>query len=454
MTITRRTFAGASLASLAWPSWAPRAGAAPLPRDADVVVIGAGAAGIAAARRIVAAGRSVAVLEASARIGGRCATETASVGAPVDRGARWLYSPDLNPVAKLARGAGVDLTPASAQGQKFRVGARYARAGETEDFLAALVRANRAIGEAARAKSDSSAADALPKDLAEWGRTIEFLLGPMMTSKDLREVSAVDLARMEPRDQATLCRQGLGALIGKLAEPLPVALSTPATRVGWGARDVEVDTPSGRVQARAAIVTVSTAVLLAGRLRFAPDLPKRWLDAAARLGLGVHERIVLEFAGNPLGLQRDETIVEQSDGARTAMLFGNAGGASVCAVDIAGGFGRELASQGEAAMTAFALEWLGRLYGGDVRAAVRRTGATQWLRDPAILGASSVAAPGGSAGRRTLMEPQGALFLAGEAAHETSWGTVGGAWESGERAADAVLKKLGPVRDSGKRKRG
>ena len=55
----------------------------------------------------------------------------------------------------------------------------------------------------------------------------------------------------------------------------------------------------------------------------------------------------------------------------------------------------------------------------------------------------SAAAPGGQASRKMLTEPIGAMFLAGEATHETLWGTVDGAWESGERAADAALKKFG-----------
>jgi monoamine oxidase len=60
----------------------------------------------------------------------------------------------------------------------------------------------------------------------------------------------------------------------------------------------------------------------------------------------------------------------------------------------------------------------------------------------------SVAAPGGEPSRKILSEPLGSLFLAGEATHETLWGTVEGAWDSGERAADAALQKIGALRDS------
>ena len=97
-------------------------------------------------------------------------------------------------------------------------------------------------------------------------------------------------------------------------------------------------------------------------------------------------------------------------------------------------------------MTAFALDWLGELFGADLRKAVKRTSATQWNDEPWVLGAVAAAAPGGQPARRTLMEPvRDRLWFAGEAVHETLWGTVGGAWESGERAADAALKRLGFV---------
>jgi hypothetical protein len=94
-------------------------------------------------------------------------------------------------------------------------------------------------------------------------------------------------------------------------------------------------------------------------------------------------------------------------------------------------------------MTAFALDWLTRLYGSDVKKAVRRTAATNWNKEPFVLGASSAAAPGGQPSRRLLMQSLGnRIWFAGEAVHETLWGTVGGAWESGDRAAAAVLKQF------------
>jgi monoamine oxidase len=445
MTITRREFLAASAASTLAP--VGRAWAAPLPREADIVVIGAGAAGIAAARRIIAANRKVIVLEAAGQIGGRCLTDTTTFDVPFDRGARWIHNPDSNPMIRLARGAGLEVGPAPL-GQKIRIGRRNARAGEVEELLATLVRANRAIDDASRGRVDVSCASVLPKDMGDWAATVEFLLGANATGKDLKELSALDKIRAQDHSAALSCRQGLGTLIAKLGEGLPVSLATPATRLSWSGRDVTVETQVGKIAARAAIVTVSSNVLTSGALKFTPDIPKRTLDAASRVSLGSYDHIVLQLTGNPLGLVRDDVVIEQSKDARTAFMIANMGGSSLCSIDVAGSFGRDLSAQGEAAMVAFAVEWLTKLFGSDVAKAVRKFSATRWNAAPFALGAMSAASPGGQPSRKILMEPAGSLFLAGEAAHETLWGTVDGAWESGERAAELALRKIGAIKDA------
>src|SRR6266403_557044 len=351
MTMTRRGFLSASAAFAATPALRARAWAAPVPRDADIVVIGAGAAGIAAARRVMAANRKVIVVEAAGQIGGRCLTDTTTFDAPFDRGAQWMHNPDTNPMIRLARNAGL------------------------------------------------------------------------------------------------ACRQGLGTLIAKLGEQVPLSLSTPASRISWSNRDVTVETPAGKIVARAAVITVSSNVLAAGNIRFNPDLPRRHLDAAARLSLGSYDHIALQLPGNPLGLARDEMIIEQSNSTRTALLFANMGSSSLCSIDVAGSFGRDLSAQGEKAMVAFAVEWLTKLFGSDAASAVKKSSATRWNAEPFVLGAMSAAIPGGQPSRRILSEPIGCMFVAGEATHETLWGTVDGAWESGERAAEGALRRIGALRE-------
>jgi len=443
MTMTRRAFLSGAAVLAATPAVAQRAPPSSLPREADIVVIGAGAAGIAAARRVVAANRKVVVLEAANQIGGRCITDSTTLDVPFDRGARWIHNPETNPMIRLARTAGLDIMPAPS-GQKIRIGRRNARPSETEEFLAALVKANRAIDDAAR-KADVSCASVMPKELGPWADTAEFVLGASFAGKDLKEISALDKIRAQDRNSAIACRQGLGTLVAKLGEGLPVALSTPANRIEWGSRDAVVYTPAGRLIARAVIVTVSTNVLASGNLKIAPEIPKRYFEAASRLSLGSYDHIFLQMQGNPMGLARDDILIEQSNSNRTAMLYANMGSSSLCSIDIGGSFGRDLSAQGEKAMVAFAVEWLTRMFGSDVAAAVKKSSVTRWNAAPHVLGAMSSAVPGAQPLRKALSEPIGCMYFAGEATHETLWGTVDGAWESGERAAEAALRRIGAL---------
>ena len=308
------------------------------------------------------------------------------------------------------------------------------------------MRVNRAIGDAVRGKPDISAAAALPKDLREWAGTVNSALGPFATGKDLENLSALDLGMMAQRDGASMCRQGLGTLMAKLGASLTVALSTPVTRISWSGRDAQLETASGTVTAKAVIVTASTNALLSGKMKFTPELPKRQQDAMNKLSLGSYDHIALELPGNPLGLAKDDVMIEQSNDKRTGMLLANLGGSSLCQVDVAGSFGAELSARGEAEMRAFAIEWLTKLFGADIAGTVKRSRATRWNDVPYVLGAMSAASVGGQPMHRVLMEPLGCMFFAGDAVHETQAGTVGGAWESGERAADAALRRLGVLK--------
>ena len=444
--LSRRSFLASSAAVVtAAPAFAAPRPAPEVPRSGwvDAVIVGAGAAGIAAGRRLAAAGKHCVVLEAADQVGGRCITDTKTFGIPFDRGAHWIYAADINPLAKLAVQSGLDIY-AAPPGQRVRIGRRYARESEMEDFLSSMVRANTAIADAAR-KSDVACTQVLPKDLGEWRPTVEFVLGPYGCSKELADVSTADLSRSGERDNSAFCRQGFGALLAKLAAPLPLLLATPVKTIEWWSRSrIEVDTPKGQFKTEAVIITVSTNVLTGGKIKLAPDLPKRHLDAAMKLKLGSRDHIALELTGNPLGLRADELVFEKSESRQTAAIFGNMSGSTICVIDVGGSFGRDLSAKGEAAMIDFAITWLGGLYGTDIKSAVKRRHATRWNNEPWVLGAMSAAAPGAQSARKTLTEPlSGRIFLAGEATHETLWGTVNGAWESGERAGNAVVKLLG-----------
>jgi monoamine oxidase len=439
---SRRSFLAASAGIVAAPALVRAQTAA----DVDVVIVGAGAAGISAARRIVGANRRIVLLEATNRIGGRCVTDSTLFGMPFDLGAHWIHRTDGNVFGGAGANSGFDIY-AAPRGQVVRIGPRNARDSELEVLLSTLVRSRRAIVDAGRGRADGPASRALPGDLGVWRATTEFMLGPYVCGKDLASVSAADLARMPERENDAFCRQGYGALLAKLAAGLPVRLSTPVTRIDWDRSGVYVVTTNGTVRARTVIVTVSTNVLTSGKIEFKPELSRRQLDAAAALSLGSYDHIALDMPRNSLDLQRDDLVFEQSSGPRTAALLAGVSGTSLHLVEVAGDFGRDLSSKGQPAMIEFAHDWMGSLFGTSVKKAIKRSYATRWNQEPFALGAMSAAAPGGADARKSLAEPLGGrVWLAGEALHETQWGTVNGAWDSGQRAADAALGQIGALK--------
>lgn len=419
--------------------------------EVDVVVIGAGAAGIAAGRRIAGAGRSVAILEARDRVGGRCVTDTVTFGVPMDLGAHWIHAPADNPVVPLARAAGFGLYDDAAR-QRLVIKGRNPREGEWEAFASAVTRTQRAILEAGEAGREVALSEAVPGDLRDWRPTIDFLKGPWDSGKETSEISCVDYYNaLETQD--LFCRQGYGAILAKLAEGLPIRLATAATRVDWSGRGVTVETPGGTIRGRAAVVTASTAVLASGAIRFVPAIPKRQLDAIQALSCGAYEHLIVHLPDNPMEARPDQAFVVKADTAATAKALARIGGSDWWYLDIGGRFARDLAASGTAAMKAFAAEFIGNEFGPHARRAMGDVHVTSWATDPFIRGAWSVAGPGATPQRLRLAEPVGQrLVFAGEATDEGLWGTVGGAWASGERAADQVLRWVAPPAASRRRR--
>jgi len=260
---------------------------------------------------------------------------------------------------------------------------------------------------------------------------------------ELTELSAKEYALSIDRSPARLCRQGVGALIGKLALGVPIKFFSPVTLVDWSERSVALTIGESVVTARAVIVTASTAVLASGKIRFRPNLPGAYPSAFEKLKLGSYDHVALAFNGNPLGLDANEVVFERVHTNKTAALLANVHGTRLSLLTLAGRSGVELSDKGENAVTDFALDWISGVFGSIARKAVLRVHTTSWNKDPWTLGAFSSALPGAQEARKALSEPlNDVVWFAGEAVHQTAWGTVGGAWQDGERAADSVIARL------------
>ena len=436
----RRRFLTGVAAAAAAPVFLHRAlGQVPASGEVDIAIIGAGAAGVAAARRVGFAGKSYALLEASNRIGGRIRTDERPFGVAHDRGAHRVSASGRNPLVALGRLLGAELYE-PAPFRRLYVGQREARDREYDNFTAALHRASRAIAAAGEAGLDLAAARTLP-NLGEWQATVAFVLGPLAISKDLEEVSAVDVARAEGQSDEFVCRGGMSRLVAVVAKSLTVGLDAAVNRVDTRGRGVAIETTRGTVRAGAVIITASTNALNAGLIKFDPGLPKRTMDALAGLSLGTRDRLIFELPGNPLRLADDQRAIFRAGDARNVALVGRVGGSDLAYAEFCGRFGREMSDAGGAAMAAFVSDLLADHFGAEARKYMGRSEAVRWSREQWVLGGVSAAAPGSGANRRLLAEPVSErIFFAGEALHESWWGTVAGAWISGERAAAAALR--------------
>jgi monoamine oxidase len=423
-----------------------------LPPHPDILVIGAGAAGIAAARAVMAAGRSVVVLEARPRIGGRCVTDTARLGAVFDLGAAWLHNADDNPIVALAAEAGIPLADSDRLRRELTIiDGRPATAGEMAEYDAEWrAHEGRITARAASGLPDCSLAEAAAL-AGPWGPTIAAWQGDIISAAPAARISLADFAANALDGRNMLPDGGLGALLATFAHGLPIRLSAPVTRLEWGGREAVAEGDFGTIRARAVIATLPTSLLAAEAVRFDPPLPAETLQAAHDLPLGTVAKVGFAAAdaegpgADRLGLA-PFTSVDRRIAAGEALVAMNAWpfGRPVLACHVGGDAAAALEREGDAALEAFMRAEITRRFGSAT--ALRADPiVTDWLRDPFSRGVYSYARIGRAGARAVLAQPlaEGRLCLAGEACDSRLAGTLGGAWRSGVAAAAAALAALG-----------
>lgn len=414
-----------------------------LPSDPDVVVVGAGAAGIAAARVLAAAGRSVAVLEAADRIGGRAFTESVRLGLPFDHGCAWLQGPGDLAITELARRRGYTLLDHSDPSEAVFVGDRHATVAERRAYWSAYGEIEEAL-EAADGR-DLPAASVIPDGL-DWTGTVQSWIGPMDHGVDFRDLSTGDVNAFDEHETDYLVAEGLGTLVAEAGRGLPLRLATPVTGIDWSGDGVIVETPAGALRARACIVTVSTGVLRAGAIRFTPALPDRTAEAIDRLPMGLLTKIALKTDGDSLGLSENAWLTYKVSGempAEACFFLTRPFGQPLLVGFVGGAFGWELSRAGEAAAIDFATGELVAMLGTGVRRHITGGLMTGWAADPLTRGAYASAVPGHHAARAALAQPVGGrVFFAGEAVGGAFMQLCSGAWLSGEATARAVLATI------------
>jgi monoamine oxidase len=451
---TRRAVLGAfgaiGAASLAFG--AARAAAS----QVDVVIVGAGAAGIGAAIALQRMGVTCRIVEAATRVGGRALTDTTTFkgaggkAVPFDIGCAWIHRySDGDPFTDWSRKLNFETQKHDLSVTRLFYGRTpYSEAmvkllGTTEEDLHALME-----------KSPDVAASTLVKNWQRPTDAAATYMGPMDMAVDFDSLSTADFAAMADYDPNYLVREGYGTLVKTVAlqSGLDIALGTPVTAIDYSGPDVSVTTGGrhpGTIRAKAVIVTVSTGVLAAGAIRFTPDLPAATQGAVADVPMGLLAKIPLQIPGiNHYldGIGPYDNVLQEGDGLDDIYFLAWPWDSDLMVGFVGGKLAWDLSKQGQRAAIAYAREKLTRIFGTNIARRVTRGLLTPWGTDPLARGAYSAAKPGKHASRLALAQPiEEKVFFAGEAvAPGGMFATCSGAYMSGTTVAHRIGVKIKP----------
>ncbi|MFY9237950.1 MAG: NAD(P)/FAD-dependent oxidoreductase [Roseovarius sp.] len=416
-----------------------------MPSETDVIIIGAGAAGLSAAKALDHAGLSYQVFEAAPRIGGRAASEEIAPGEWFDRGCSWLMNGEENPFTAIARDMGIELATDIRDRFKLeslrfvRDGAHLSEAGRRScvDFYNASNAAITAAAEQGRDVALSEVID-VKDDFAQ----------PFLTSVDTSWGKSV--TQVSTRDHASSvgdlgyqARRGYGNLVAAWGADVPVSLATQVKRVDWSKSPITVETNKGAITAKTILVTVSTGVLASQAIAFHPALPDWKEDALHNLPMGTENKIGIHFDRDVFGDDGRAYYTAWSHVGGAAKVDASVMGLNTAVVLVGGERGLALEREGPRAFESFAMDRVIDIFGSGIRKHAKRTLSTAWKSDPWVQGSWACAKPGQAHQRTHLACPVGErLFFAGEATMIGSQGSCHGAYQSGVRAAQEIAVAL------------
>jgi monoamine oxidase len=419
-----------------------------------IIVLGAGAAGLAATRALLAAGRRVVLLEARDRPGGRVDTRLdAALGVPIERGAEFVHGRPPE-VARLAREARRRVRPVPGRHRVVAAGVGGGALGLSQ----ALLSRAQDDGESVEAFLAREGRRGAPRAVRAMARA--FVEGFYLA--DPRRASAAAVARMGRAlesigaDRNHRAEGGWGAVLEPLVAAARAAgvlrLGVRATRVRWGPGRVEVEVrglaggPLPPVRGGRLVVTLPVGVLRAGAVRFTPA-PRSAARAWSRLEMGPVVKVLLRFRDPPPFDPVRGPAFLHLPGAPVPVFWTLAPHAAPVLVGWAGGPRAErLAGRAPAAVLRVALRGLApalRLSPGSLEERLEAAEVVDWGADPLAGGGYAVFPPGSAGAAEALARPiDGTLYFAGEATEPDFAGTVAGALRTGERAAREVLRSL------------
>jgi monoamine oxidase len=410
---------------------------------ADVVIVGAGSAGLSAALRATELGMDAVVFEASNRPGGRAYTRNEPFGFAWDAGCHWLHSASANPLRELADREGFTYAKTRGPGYTWVDGAPLSPADEAQvdkDVEAAY----HAVFAAGRVGQDVPASTVVSlagpsADTFRWSVNAEW-------GADPSAVSTLDAVRYRDLEENWPVVDGYGALVLHLAQrALPlVQLNTPVTRITTLPRGFRVTTTQGEIEAEAVIVTASTNALAAGLIDFDPVLPVWKLEALHAVPLGYANKIALQLREDALAEVPEHSVGVPVGGGNMINLRFRPYGRNLVDGYIGGPLCSEVELAGEAAMVALGIEAMTAVLGSKARDAIIASAVSRWQGEKYIRGAYGAALPGLANKRADLGKPIGErLFFAGEATSPDYFSTCHGAWMTGAAAAEQAASVVG-----------
>lgn len=446
MPVTRRSLMASLPALLATPALGQA-------KNKSVIVVGAGLAGLSAARDLVAAGAEVTVLEARDRIGGRIWTSRAWPDLPMDMGASWIHGLKGNPMTDLAREAGAefvetrfdaamalnatgqetDLTDAYDLTEEILVKARkQAENSDTDPTLQQAIEAT---------KGWNSASDA---DRAGIGHVLNGLITTEYAC-DPDEMSAWYSDEGEEFDgEDAIFPGGYDQIIAHLAKGLNIQTNSPVVSIAPAGQGVAVSVKGGDLMITDhVLVTVPLGVLKAGGITFGGGLSPARQAAIDGLGMGLLNKCWLRF--DRIAWPDDVDWIEwagPTPGAWSQWVsLARVAKAPVLLAFHGGDAGRALEQLSDAEIMGQAHEALKSMFGADFPAPIAAQ-ISRWSVDPFAQGAYSLLAPGTSPKTRKALagaDWDGRLLFAGEATEPDYPSTAHGAVLSGRRAAAAII---------------
>jgi monoamine oxidase len=277
----------------------------------DIAIVGAGAAGIAAALRLKDTRLSTVLLEARDRIGGRAYTIRTADGLPLDLGCEWLHSADRNALVPLIERAGFALDRRQ-PGWTRQTGNKDFPPADQREFEAAFDAFERRLADAA-ARGDEGPAAAYFEPDCRWNPLMN-AISSYFNGAEFDRVSVMDYAAYDDTEANWRIPEGYGTAIAALAADLDPVLGCAVTRIDHGRTPVTLTTSQGDLTARAVILAVPSAILAEEKIALRPRLAGK-LDAAAGLPLGAANKAFLHL-DQPEALPAEGHFFGRTDSVR------------------------------------------------------------------------------------------------------------------------------------------